>query len=266
MGQVMMDRNVPREMRITIEDARRDILDLYSKWHGYGSRLYYAVTPRFALSCSMELMKSLGEIARRYGLYVQTHISEQREEIRRVREMYPEARGYADVYRLAGLLGEKTILAHAVHLTDEDIEILREYDTSVSHCPSSNFFLHSGVMDIQRLKKAGLKIGFGSDIAAGPYFSMLEVARDASYANPISPEQAFYHITLGGAVSLGLESITGSLEMGKSADFIVVDLKNLVDEEANTRDVLSSLIYMGDDRNILATYAMGKRIYEKEKI
>ncbi len=265
MGQVLMDMNSPEDMQVSLEWAKRDIEYLASKWHGYGGRIFYAVTPRFAVSCSMELMKLASHMAKVMDLYIQTHIAEQLGEIERVREIHGRYGGYANVYLEAGLLGKRSIVAHAIHLSDEEINILKETDTAISHCPSSNFFLHSGSMDIFRLKKKGLRIGFGSDIAAGPYFSMLEVARDASYTNKISPEEAFYHITLGGAKALGMEKYTGSLEIGKHADFVVVDISGLSDMEASTREILSSLIYRGDDRNILATYIDGSERFNREK-
>ncbi len=264
MGQVMMDTNVPEELKISVEKAERDTRELAEKWHGYNDMLYYAVTPRFAVSCSMDLMRTLANIAKEENLYIQTHISEQEREIEEVLKLNPEFKNYAQVYKHAGLLGERTILAHGVHLSDEELKIIKEEDASIAHCPSSNFFLHSGIMSMDSMNRYGLRVGFGSDIAAGPYFSMLEVARDASYSNPISPEEAFYYITLGGAKSLDFDKITGSLEPNKSADFVVVSLENF--DDLDTRELLSSLIYLGDDRNIMATYVKGKEVYKKEKI
>ncbi len=264
MGQVMMDTNVPEELKISSEKAERDTRELAEKWHGYNDMLYYAVTPRFAVSCSMDLMKTLANIAKEENLYIQTHISEQEKEIEEVLKLNPDFKNYAEVYKHAGLLGERTILAHGVHLNNEELKIIKEENASITHCPSSNFFLHSGIMSMDSMKRYGLRVGFGSDIAAGPYFSMLEVARDASYSNPISPEEAFYYITLGGAKSLGFDKITGSLEAGKWADFVVVSLENF--DDLDTRELLSSLIYLGDDRNIMVTYVKGKEVYKKEKI
>ena len=264
MGQVMMDMNVPEELKVSLYNAEKDVSELANKWHGYGNMLYYAVTPRFAVSCSMNLMKVLANIAKEKNLFIQTHISEQEKEIEEVLKLNPKFKNYTEVYHHAGLLGSRSILAHGVHLNDDELKILKREGVSISHCPSSNFFLHSGVMSIDAMKRHKLRVGFGSDIAAGPYFSMLEVARDASYSNPISPEEAFYYLTLGGAKSLSFDKITGSLEFNKSADFVVVSLEN--SENLDTRELLSSLIYLGDDRNIIATYASGKEIYKKEKI
>lgn len=260
MGQVLMDMNVPDEIKTSVEKARRDVVELAKKWNGYEGRIFYAVTPRFAVSCSMELMGMLGELARDLRLYIQTHISEQIGEIEMVKKLHSEYENYASVYSHAGLLGKNTILAHGVHLSDLELEILGERNVRVSHCPSSNFFLHSGTMSMVRLKKYAIRVGFGSDIAAGPYFSMLEVARDASYANKISPEEAFYHITLGGAESLNFGDVTGSLEPGKWADFVILKTP---DEYMGTRDLLSHLIYLGKEENVQATYISGKIVYER---
>ena len=264
MGQVMMDMNVPEELKIIVEKAERDTRELAEKWHRYNDLVYYAVTPRFAVSCSMKLMKTLANIAKERNLFIQTHISEQEREIKEVLKLNPEFKNYAEVYQHAGLLGTRTILAHRVHLNDEELKIIKKENASIAHCPSSNFFLHSGIMSIDSMKRYRLRIGFGSDIAAGPYFSMLKVARDSSYSNQISPKEDFYYITLGGANSLDFGKITGSLEPNKSADFVVVSLEN--SDDLDTRESLSSLIYLGDDRNIMATYVKGKKVYEKEKI
>ncbi len=260
MGQVLMDMNVPDEIKTTVENAKKDVVELAKKWNGYRERIFYAVTPRFAVSCSIELMRMLGDLARNLGLYVQTHISEQASEIDMIKKMHPEYGNYASVYDHAGLLGERTILAHGVHLSDLELKILKDRNVKISHCPSSNFFLHSGIMSMEKMRRYGISVGFGSDIAAGPYFSMLEVARDASYANKISPEEAFYHITLGGAKSLNLENVTGSLEPRKWADFVVLKAP---EEYMETRDLLSHLIYLGRCGNLQAIYISGKPVYER---
>ncbi|OYT58779.1 guanine deaminase [Euryarchaeota archaeon ex4484_178] len=263
MGQVLMDLNAPSELLTSAEVAEKDIKYLSSKWHGCCGRIFYAVTPRFAVSCSMEMMKRISKIASARKLYIQTHLAEQEDEVEKVQEMYNEYGRYTEVYFHASLLTSRTIVAHAIYLADEDVNILKETDTAIAHCPSSNFFLHSGKMDIFRLKSAKIRIGFGSDIAAGPYFSMLEVARDASYTNKISPVESFYYITLGGAKALGISEHTGSLEIGKYADFVVIDISSLTDLDATKEEILSSLIYRGDDRNIMATYVGGRKMFGK---
>ncbi len=252
MGQTLMDQNVPEELMTGVEDAKRAIRAMHEKWSGEG--LQYVLTIRFAPACSMELMRETGKIARELGIRIQTHISEQRDEVELVRRMY--GMNYADVYDKAGLLTPRTVLAHAIHLSDEELNLLSKRKVKIAHCPSSNFFLHSGVMPISRIEEFSLEVGLGSDVAAGPYFNMLEVCRDACYANPISPEKAFYLATLGGARVLGLDNRLGSLEQGKDADFVVLDIQG-----EDTRDVLSKAVFLGHSGRVMATYSRGREVW-----
>ncbi|NPA47965.1 MAG: guanine deaminase [Thermococci archaeon] len=259
IGQVLMDRNGPEELLTTPEEAGPSIRRLAERWHGYGGRLYYAVTPRFAVSCSMELMKTAGALAREMGLYVQTHLSEQVEEVETVRRLFPDVPTYTEVYDRAGLLGPRTLVAHAIHLSDRERRLLKRRGSSIAHCPSSNFFLHSGVMNLRRHLSFGLNVALGSDVAAGPFTSMLDVLRDAYYANFMRPEEAFYMLTMGGARALGMDDIIGSLERGKQADFVVVKPTTVSDSD-DTTEVLSSLMILGGD--VKATYVAGRRLWE----
>ena len=260
IGQVLMDMNGPEELLTTPEKAVKDIKAVASNWHGFDGRLFYAVTPRFAVSCTMELMRTAAEIAREMGLYVQTHLSEQIGEIEEVMRLFPEAQSYTDVYLKTGLLGERTIVAHAIHLSDRERKILAETGTKIAHCPSSNFFLHSGVMDLKAHERAGLTVSIGSDVGAGPFLSMLEVLRDAYYANMMSPFKAFHLLTMGGARALGMEDRIGSLEVGKEADFVIIDPEPLAGADDDPSVLLSRLMILGDERNISATYVRGRRL------
>ena len=261
IGQVLMDMNGPEELLTTPEKAVEDIRAVASKWHGFDGRLFYAVTPRFAVSCTMELMKTAAKVAKEMGLYVQTHLSEQVGEIEEVMMLFPNAKSYTDVYRRAGLLGERTIVAHAIHLSDREREILAETGTKIAHCPSSNFFLHSGVMDLMAHEKAGLTVSLGSDVGAGPFLSMLEVLRDSYYANAMSPFKAFHLLTMGGARALGMEDRIGSLEVGKEADFVVINPEPLAGVDDSLEVLLSRLMVLGDERNVSATYVRGERLW-----
>ncbi len=256
IGQVLMDRNGPEELLTTPEKARVSTRRLAEKWHGYGGRLYYAVTPRFAVSCSMELMKTAGLVASEMGLYVQTHLSEQVEEVETVRRLFPDVPTYTEVYDRAGLLGPRTVLGHAIHLSDGERELLSLRGSSIAHCPSSNFFLHSGVMDLRRHMKFGLTVALGSDVAAGPFISMLDVLRDAYYANFMRPEEAFYMLTMGGAKALGMADRIGNLKEGKYADFVVVEAPK---GPENTIEALSSLMILGG--KMRATYVAGRMLW-----
>ncbi len=262
IGQVLMDMNGPEGLLTTPERAVEDIKAVALRWHGFDGRLFYAVTPRFAVSCTMELMRAAAEVAKEMGLYIQTHLSEQIGEIEEVMRLFPEAESYTNVYLKAGLLGESTIVAHAIHLSDRERKILAETGTRVAHCPSSNFFLHSGVMDLKAQESAGLTVSLGSDVGAGPFLSMLEVLRDAYYANVMNPFKAFHLLTMGGARALGMEDWIGSLEVGKEADFVVIDPEPLAGPEDELEVLLSRLMILGDERNVSATYVRGRKLCE----
>ncbi|WP_297437557.1 guanine deaminase [Thermococcus sp.] len=261
IGQVLMDMNGPEELLTTPEKAVEDIRGVASRWHGFDDRLFYAVTPRFAVSCSMALLKAASEIARRLNLYVQTHLSEQLGEIAEVMRLFPGFESYTEIYLRAGLLGEKTIVGHAIHLDDRERKLLAGTRTKIAHCPSSNFFLHSGVMDLEAHERFGLTIALGSDVGAGPFISMFNVLRDAYYANAMSPAKAFHLLTMGGARVLGMEDRIGSLEPGKEADFVVLNPGPLASIHDDLEVLLSRLMILGDERNVVATYVRGKRLW-----
>jgi guanine deaminase len=239
LGKVMMDRITYDETidpATILERSLRESAELCERWHGADEgRLGYAVTPRFAVSCTADMLRESAALAARTGAWWQTHVSEDPFEIAEVRRLFPEALDYVDVYDRAGGLGARTILAHAVHLSERELERLVATDTRVAHCPASNLFLASGIMPLARDLEAGLKVGLGSDVAAGPDPSMFSVMRVGAYAQnalrsttsesrpPLGPLDWLRMGTLDGARALGLESKIGSLEVGKEADLIAVD-------------------------------------------
>jgi guanine deaminase len=239
LGKVMMDR-ITYDERIdpaTILDrSLRESEELCGRWHGAADgRLGYAVTPRFAVSCTAEMLRDSAALADRTGAWWQTHVSEDPGEIAEVARLFPEARDYVDVYDRAGGLGPRTVLAHAVHLSDRELERLAATDTRVAHCPASNLFLASGIMPLSRYLEAGLAIGLGSDVAGGPDPSIFSVMRVGAYAQnarrtllgetapALGPLDWLRMGTLAGAQALGLGDRIGSLEAGKEADLIAVD-------------------------------------------
>ncbi len=257
MGQTLMDTNVPEDLKTKLAEAKKALKEGVEKW-GCGM-VQYAITLRFAISCSMDLMRIAANIARNANAIIQTHISEQKSEIETVKRMY--GMKYAFVYEHAGVLYPRTVLAHGIHLDDEELALLKSRGAKISHCPSSNFFLHSGVMNMDAMDHHGIDVALGSDIAAGPFINMLPVLRDAYYANFISPTRAFYHLTLGGAKVLGIENITGTLTPGKSADFTVLKVEDM--ENMSAEEILSNLMFLGDDRNVVATYVRGKEVWTR---
>ena len=222
-------------------------------------RLRFAVTPRFALSCTRELLKACGDLAREKDLPVQTHLSEQRPECDLVRERF--GKEYLDVYDEAGLLGPRSLFAHAIWLSARD---WRRLSTSaVAHCPTSNVFLGSGVMNWQRAQ--AVRVGLGSDVGAGPDLSIFRVARMAWTVHSLNgttvpAEMLLRTATVGGAAALGFDDV-GSLEPGKAADFIVLDAAHIVPPGAptaeSTEDLLSRILHRGGRSAVRQVYVAG---------
>jgi guanine deaminase len=258
IGKVMMDRNAPPVLLENTEDSVRASIRLFEKWDGADDgRLRYVFTPRYAGSCSMELMKHIGDIAHKTGAFVQSHLSENKDEVRWIAELFPGQGSYADVYDTAGLLGERTIMAHCVHLSAEEITLLTKRRTIVAFCPYSNRNLRSGTMPYVKLRNAGLTISLGSDIAGGPSPSMFEQMREAINATGIAPAEALYLATLGGATALGLADHIGSFAPGKDADFVVAS----AEEYRTPAEALSALCLRGNKTCVAEVYVRGKLMY-----
>ncbi|MGH9457950.1 MAG: guanine deaminase [Thermoanaerobaculia bacterium] len=275
LGKTMMDRNAPEELIESPDEAYRAAAELIRRWHGQG-RLGYAITPRFAPTSTPRLLQAAGALRREFpDAWVQTHLSENVAEIEWVTELFPDARNYADVYDRYGLLGPKTVLAHAVHVTDGELETIRERDGRIAHCPNSNLFLGSGLFPMQRIVDRGIPFGLGTDIGAGTTLSMFEVMADAYKVQQVlgtrlRPLQLWYLATLGGAAALGLDGETGSLEPGKSADFIVLDasatplLASRVESARDFEDLLGAFVFLADDRALVESRIGGERVWSKE--
>jgi len=255
---------------------------LCRKWHrAEEGRLEYAFSPRFAVTCSEKLMRSAADMATRFDAYLQTHLAENREEIEKVHHLFMGARDYTHVYENCGLLTPKTMLGHCIHLNPREIAAIAATQSNVAHCPTSNLFLGSGLMKLDQLMKAGISIGLGSDVAAGPELSMWQVMRAAidvqkargSYEpnlRALRPGEAFYLGTHGGARALGKAKIIGTLDAGKEADLTIVDLSALIPygkqnaalEQLSTEDVVALCIYRGGPHATLATYVRGNCVYQ----
>jgi guanine deaminase len=280
VGKVMMDR-VTYDQTIdpaTILDrSLREAADLCSRWHMRDDgRLRYAFTPRFAVSCTAEMLRESAALARATGAYWQTHVSEDRGEIAEVARLFPEAIDYVDVYDRAGGLGERTILAHAVHLSDRELARLVETGTRVAHCPASNLFLASGVMPLGRYLEAGMRIGLGSDVAGGPDLSIFGAMRVAFYSwnalrveregvPPVPGPLDWLRMgSLDGARVLGIDDVTGSLEAGKEADVIAVDpaLVGPLDDHGDDDpiDLMSRLMFRAHPDMVRAAWVRGRAL------
>jgi guanine deaminase len=280
VGKVMMDRvtyDSTIDPSTIIDRTLAESARLIERWHGAAEgRLRYAVTPRFAVSCTAELLRESAALAASTGAYWQTHVSEDEGEIAEVARLFPEAIDYVDVYDRAGGLGERTVLAHAVHLSDRELARLVETRTRVAHCPISNLFLASGVMPLGRYLDAGLSLGLGSDVAGGPDLSIFSVMRVGFYAQNarrvagvetgpvLSPLEWLRLGSLGGAEALGLAHAIGSLEVGKEADVIAVDpsyiapIHGVGDDEPE--DLASRLIFRGHPDMVRAAWVQGRRL------
>lgn len=277
IGKAMMDRNAPdylldKSPQQSYDESRT----LLEKWHGRGL-LNYAITPRFAPTSTPEQLELAGQLKRDFpGAWVHTHISENRNEVRWVQELFPEAE-YADVYDHYGLLGERTVLAHGVWLTPEELELIASRRSRIAHCPNSNLFLGSGLFPLHRVLEAGVVVGLGSDIGAGTTVSLFNAMADAYKVQQVqgislSPFHLWYLATLGGARALTLDGVTGSLEAGKSADFLVLDLGAtpllaLRTSRATTaEDLLAGLIFMGDDRAVEQSFIGGRCVSQRARV
>ena len=281
LGKVMMDRvtyDPTIDPSAILERSLRESADLIARWQGADDgRLGYAVTPRFAVSCTADMLRESASLARSTGAWWQTHVSEDPGEIAEVRRLFPEALDYLDVYDTAGGLGTRTVLAHAIHLSDRELARLVETGTHVAHCPASNLFIGAGVMPLARYLAAGLSVGLGSDVSGGPEASIFSVMRSAAYAQMarrslvgdegtvLSPIDWLRMGTLDGARALGLDDRIGSLEAGKEADVIAVDPAyiaplegQLVDDDA--LDLASRLIFRAHPDMVRGAWVRGRRL------
>ncbi|HVS30459.1 MAG TPA: guanine deaminase [Thermoanaerobaculia bacterium] len=272
IGKTMMDRNAPDFLLENAGDAYSSSRELLQKWHNRGL-LRYAITPRFAPTSTPELLDRAGDLKREFpDAYVHTHISENRHEVAWVHELFPQHAEYADVYDSYGLLDARTILAHGVHLTPEELDLLSRRGARIAHCPNSNLFLGSGLFRLPQVLRSGVIVGLGSDIGAGTTPSMLTAMADAYKVQQVqgislTPFQLWYLATLGGARALSLDSETGSLERGKSADFLIFDLRatpllQLRSERVGgVEDLLAGLVFMGDDRAVAKAFIAGREVW-----
>ena len=273
-GKVLMDRNAPDYLTDTAESGYADSKELIERWHGKG-RLHYAVTPRFAPTSTPEQLALAGKLYKEYpDLYMHTHLSENRKEIEWVRELFPEQNGYLDVYDHHGLIGERSVFAHGVHLCDDECKRLGETGSAVAFCPTSNLFLGSGLFDLEKVEGHGVRVGLGTDVGAGTSFSQLQSLNEAYkvmqlQGKKLDPFKSLYLATLGGARALYLEDRIGNLQPGKDADFVVLDYKAtpLIDyrmRQAKTlEERLFALMMLGDDRAVKETYAAGVSVHKK---
>lgn len=276
-GKVMADRNLPPYLIESPEHAAQETISLINKWHEKpNSRLLYAVTFRFAPTTSENMFKEISQLKTKYPtVYIYTHISENQQETKWSNNLFHTTH-YLEIYDKYQLLGERTLLAHGVYLSKNELMRMKETNTSVSFCPTSNLFLGSGLFNLTETEKRGVTIGLGTDVGAGTSFSLLQTLNEAYKVlqlqnQTLSPLEGFYLATLGGARSLHLDNQLGNFKPGKEADFIVLNmngptplLKRRLSMASNLEDKLFVLMTLGDDRSILSTYVNGKLVYSQK--
>lgn len=274
MGKTMMDCNVPDALVQNSETNIRLSLALAHTWHGKDNgRLNYVMTPRYGGSCSSALLKQSAEVATAEGLLLQTHLAESKKELEYIASLFPDTHDYTDVYERHGLLSERSILAHCIYLSERELSVLQHHNCGIAHCPTSNRFLRSGIMPADYYLQRGIKLGLGSDIAAGYSLSILREASEAvemsklypfinpDYQQMLTVGEAFYLATLGGARLLHAERRIGNFAKGKEADFVVIDAATAFNPTISLEQpeaVLSRVLY--GSNNIKATYIRGKKV------
>ena len=276
-GKVLMDRNCPERLRDTPAQGYRESAELIEKWLGQG-RLGYAITPRFAVTSSDAQLELAGKLAREHpDAHIQSHMAESRQELARVRELFPFCRNYVDVYERFGLMRERAVYAHCIHLDADERGRMARMRAAVATCPTSNLFLGSGLFDFAAAREAGIRVGMGTDVGGGTSFNMLRTLSEAYKVaqltgQRLSPWRAFYLATLGGAQALGLDDRIGNFEPGKEADFVVLRLDStpLIARRIRTcsmpAEKLFALMMLGDDREVAATYVMGQAAYVSQRV
>jgi guanine deaminase len=272
-GKCLQDRNCPDGVRDATDQSLLDSEALIARWHGVG-RLGYAITPLFAPSCSNAQLRGAGELAARHpDVWIQSHVAENRDEIRWARELYPQDRSYLSVYQRFGLLRERAVYAHCLHLDSPDRALLRDSGTAAAVCPTSNFFLGSGCFDFSLAAEAGFRHGLASDVGGGtsfsPFRTMLAAyeAGRASFTGggpakagvSLSPGMLWWLHTAGAARALGLEGVVGNLAPGCEADFVVLDpsatplLARRAAQATSLEELLFAFIVLGDERAVERT-------------
>ena len=275
-GKMMMDSHAPANLLDSAQASYDDSKTLIERWHGRG-RCLYTISPRFALTSSREQLELAGALLRDYGdVRLQSHISENHAEVARAKELFPERANYTDIYDHYGLLNARAIYGHGIHLSEGELRRFYETGAKIAHCPTSNFFIGSGLFDIARVRDAArpVTVGLGTDVGGGTSFSMLRTmsaAYQTAQLRGISLPAAhlYYLAALGSAQSLGIAGEVGSLQAGYAADVIVLDpratplLRLRADVADSLDELLFALMICADDRAVAATYVAGELVYER---
>ncbi|NWX88099.1 GUAD deaminase, partial [Nothoprocta pentlandii] len=286
VGKVCMDLNdsVPQYKETTADSIQET--ESMSLWYFQYPRVQPIVTPRFAPSCTEDLLQALGNLAQTHDLHVQSHISENEEELKIVKNLFPDYQNYTDVYDRNKLLTSKTVMAHACYLSEEELKLFNLRGASISHCPTSNSSLCSGILNVQKVLKHNVKLGLGTDVAGGYSASMLDAIRKTMMASNalllskvnergLTLGEAFRLATLGGSQVLGLEDVIGNFEVGKEFDALLINTKasdspfdlfssdafEVIKAGVMIQQIVENNVVRGcDDRNISEVYVSGKQV------
>lgn len=280
-GKVMMDRNAPDYLLDTAKTSYEESQKLIQKWH-QKDRLLYAVTPRFAITSTPEQLTLAGQLIAEYpDIYLHTHLSENTQELKFTAELYPDCLDYLDVYERFNLVTSRSIFAHGIYLSDSEFNRLSQTQSTIAFCPTSNLFIGSGLFKLNQAKSSHspIPVGLGTDVGAGSSFSLLRTAHEAYKVTHLqetvfSGLQGLFLATLGGAKALSLDDKIGNFEIGKEADFIVVNPQSTPLMQLRTQntypaktleeiaDIAFVLMMLGDDRVVHATYILGELAYQ----
>lgn len=274
-GKMMMDRGAPQPLLDTADAGYHESTDLIGRWHGRGRQLY-AISPRFALTSSPAQLDAAGRLAREHPeCHVQTHISENLREIEAVLARFPSEADYTAVYERYGLLGQRSLMGHCLHLSEDERRRFHERDAVAVFCPTSNLFLGSGFFDWDKMRDPArpIRVAVATDIGGGTSYSMLATMGEAYkilriQGQSLTPDTAFHAITLGNAVALGLADRIGSFEPGRECDAVVLDsaatpaMAHRMRSARTLEEELFVLTTLGDDRSVAATYVMGEVAHE----
>lgn len=276
-GNTIMDDDSPDYLKLPAKENYDIAKKLISKWHNK-HRLSFCVTPRFGLSCSEEMLEMCGSLAKEHpDVYIQTHLDENVNEIKATQEKFSWSKNYLDVYDRYGLVTDRAVFGHCIHLTEAELEIIKAKKAIIAHCPTSNNFLGSGLFNFGRVSKYTDRITLATDWGAGNTISQLRVMDDAYKVAMLTGYKLpsmlrWYLCTLGAARALQLDDKIGNFEKGKEADFTVIDLEATAELKYrnNQVDDIFELLFitmsLANENNIAATYVMGKPAYVNPSI
>ncbi len=275
-GKVCMDRNCPDNLKDTAQVAQNDSAELIERWHE-NNRLHYALTPRFAPTSTEEQLAALGQLAEQHpSVFIQTHLSEDKKEIDWVKSLFPKAKNYLDVYDQYGLVRERAVFGHCLHLEPEEWQVMKDRGASIAFCPTSNLFLGSGLFNLNLAKQKRVPVALATDVGAGTSFSMLKTMGEAYKVcqlqnQNMSPLTGLYMMTQGPATAMKLQHSIGNLNPDTEADFVILEPKfdtltrQRLANSKDPKDTLFALSLLGDDRAIQSTWIAGKAVHKKKE-